>query len=132
MEITLNIKPNTYKVPTEVRQDVVQSICDTFMEDNWRCVFHPFSNGMYRNSTLYISMDTYGFYDYSWMATHKYEETFKRFNGAEMKAAFKALINAGYHMYRIYEYGDWMGYKCSEKPYDEKGVEVFDFDDFID
>lgn len=55
-----------------------------------------------------------------------------RFNGEEMKAAFKALRNAGYHMFRIYEYGSWKGYICDKKPFYDGGTEVTTFNDFID
>lgn len=55
-----------------------------------------------------------------------------RFNGEEMKAAFKALRNAGYHMFRIYEYGSWKGYICDKKPFIQDGEEVTTFNDFID
>lgn len=49
-----------------------------------------------------------------------------------MKAAFKALRNAGYHMFRIYEYGSWKGYICDKKPFYDGGTEVTTFNDFID
>lgn len=55
-----------------------------------------------------------------------------RFNGAEMKAAFKALRNAGYHMFRIYKYSSWKGYICDKKPFIQDGEEVTTFNDFID
>lgn len=49
-----------------------------------------------------------------------------------MKAAFKALRNAGYHMFLIYEYGLWKGYICDKKPFIQDGEEVTTFNDFID
>lgn len=55
-----------------------------------------------------------------------------RFNGEEMKAAFKALCNAGYHMFLIYEYGLWKDYICDKKPFIQDGEEVTTFNDFID
>lgn len=47
-----------------------------------------------------------------------------------MKAAFKALRNAGYHMFLIYEYGLWKGYICDKKPFIQDGEEVTTFNDF--
>lgn len=35
-------------------------------------------------------------------------------------------------MYRVYEYGSWMGYACDKKPHYEGNTEVFEFNDFID
>ena len=49
-----------------------------------------------------------------------------------MKAAFKALQEAGYYMFRIYEYGSWMGYECSKKTFMKNGERVTEFDDVID
>lgn len=49
-----------------------------------------------------------------------------------MKAAFKVLRSAGYHMFRIYKYGSWMGYICDKKPFIQDAEEVTTFNDFID
>ena len=53
-------------------------------------------------------------------------------DAAQMKAAFEALQNAGYYMFRVYEYGSWLGYKCSKKPFMNDGERVTEFNDFID
>ena len=34
MEITINIPKNTYEVPTEVRPEIVQQICESFLCGN--------------------------------------------------------------------------------------------------
>ena len=133
MEITINIPKNDYVQPKEVREEVVQAICTTFLETHVDSVFHPFSGGAYRCNTIYVATKhpRGGFNDLSWAKDHK-EDGYIRFNGEEMKAAFKALQNAGYYMYRIYKYGTWMGYKCSKKPFMENGERVTEFNDFID
>ena len=132
MEIKINIPQNDYVQPTEVRQEVVQGICEAFLGNNVWSIFHPSSGGRYRNRSKYIirhkgEQKYYGFSD---EVFHSDECT--TFNGAEIKAAFYALRNAGYHMFRVYEYGTWLGYQCSKKPYMERCEEVYDFNDFID
>lgn len=127
----INIPRNTYVQPTSVREEVVQGICEAFLRSEYSS-FHPFSDGVYRQKTIYI-------------ARHKGRKTYRRFRseffndeegvrftGAEMKRAFEELIKAGYYMYRIYEFGTWEGYVCDKKPFREGGTRVTSFDDFID
>ena len=132
MEIKINIPKNDYVQPTEVREDVVQGICESFLHGCSCSVFHPFSDGCYRRASKYIvrqkgNKHFHGFLDkpYEW-------EEGVVFNGEEMKAAFNALQEAGYYMFRIYEYRSWMGYKCGKKPFMENGEIVTEFNDFID
>lgn len=133
MEITVNIPKNDYVQPTEVRQEVVQYICDAFLSTSvWR-IFHPERQSAYRGKTLYVMVSkrsgkAYGFGGYAASDS----DVNIRFNGEEMKAAFKALRNAGYHMFLIYEYGLWKGYICDKKPFIQDGEEVTTFNDFID
>ena len=132
MEIKINIPKNDYVQATEVRENVVQAICTTFLETHCNRLFHPVSDGYYcRRETLYVDVVSKrgGFCAKNWAMEHK---GFVRFNGAEMKAAFKVLQDAGYYMFRIYEYGTWMGYECSKKPFMQKGERVTEFNDFID
>lgn len=126
MEITINIPKNDYVQPTEVRQEIVQAICITFLETHVNSIFHPFYDGPGRYPTLYVDTKNKrgGF--------NKNKEDGVRVNGAEMKAAFKALREAGYHIFKIYEYRSWMGYECSKKPFMQDGTEVTEFTDFID
>lgn len=124
---------NDYVQPKKVRQEVVQYICDAFLSTSvWR-IFHPKTESAYRSRTLYVrvhkqSGKAYGFSDYD-----KFDQDENiRFNGEEMKAAFKVLRSAGYHMFRIYKYGYWLGYICEKKPFIQDGEEVTTFNDFID
>lgn len=134
MEITINIPKNDYVQPTEVRQEVVQAICEAFLETHIDSTFHPGSDGC-RSPKVYV-MPAHGkvragFASAEWAHDHP-EDGYIRFNGEEMKAAFHALRSAGYHMFRIYHYRTWMGYRCDKKPYYEGGTEVTEFNDFID
>lgn len=138
MELTLNIPRNDYKQPTEVRQNVVQAICDTFLCGNCYSVFHPATISAGKKRTIYVEVNKYGkgcgFFgrlddlEYSRMCGHECY----RINGVEMQAAFAALRECGYHIFRIYKYRSWMGYICDKKPYRNDGEEVTDFTDFID
>lgn len=129
MEITINIPKNDYVQPTEVRQEVVQHICEGFLDPCCWSTFHPHSESCYRRATRYVRMRDgkgYGF-------TDEPSSGDISFNGAEMKAAFKVLIDAGYHIFKRYHYGSWLGYTCRKRPFDyDGGKEVFEFTDFID
>lgn len=131
--ITVNIPVNDYEVPNEIRQEVVQGICEAFLANNCWAVYHPFSDGAYRRKTDCIirrknERNFYGFHN----GTFGSDEIKVKFNGAEMKAAFEALISAGYHIFKVYSYGSWKGYVLSKKPFMKDGVEVHEFTDFID
>jgi len=138
MEITINIPKNDYVQPTEVRQEVVQVICD-YMLDNDGCgrVFHPKPDGCYRSPNIWLRRKEgtkrwNGLCRYDSAHEEGYENT--RIHGSEMQAAFKALQDAGYYMFRIYEYRTWLGYRCSKKPFLDldSGTRVTEFTDFID
>lgn len=136
MNIKVNIPENDYIQPTEVREDVVQKICDVFLDNrgihDHHNVFHPNSDGNYRRRYrgLRIHKDSGKAYEFD--SSPLSRDEFIIIRGIEMKAAFRALISAGYHMYRIYEYRTWMGYICDKKPYYQGGTEVREFPDFID
>lgn len=135
MEIRVNIPQNDYIQPTEVREDVVQKICDVFLDRRggyYHNVFHPYSDNGYRIRTLGVVIGRSGHANSFGYKADFAHETIIKFHGVEMKAAFQALIIAGYHMYRVYECGSWMGYICSEKPFLKDGTEVKEFNDFID
>lgn len=133
--MTIEIPQNDYVQTTEIRQEVVQAICEAFLASNCWTIFHPFSDGAYRPRHRCVikhkgNTTYYGFHDEN--CAKRWDDDFLIFNGAEMKAAFAALIKAGYHMFRIYQYRTWMGYKLSKKPCMQDGKEVFEFNDFID
>lgn len=129
----INIPKNDYKVETEVREYVVQAICEAFLRDGAWSVFHPYADGRYRHSTLYVvrhkNKDNYlGFVS---SIDSEFDVGIK-IRGVEMKEAFKVLINHGYYMFKKNYYGTWLGYVCSKKPYVDGAEMVSSFNDFID
>lgn len=106
MEIKVNIPKNDYVQPIEVRQEVVQALCEAFLTTSGWKVFHPFSgsNNGCRPANMYISLQSPSF------SNRHNTKGCVRIRGCEVNAAFKALRKAGYHMYQVYEYGSWMGY----------------------
>ena len=128
----VQIKRNEYVEPTQIRESVVQDICDAFLSKCCWNVFHPVSDGNYRRPTLHVlkSLDNkaYGF-DCS-RSTGEVSDI--RIRTCEMKEAFKLLQEAGYYMFKVFEYGTWFGYRCYNKPYLEDGKRVTTFDHFID
>lgn len=137
-KITVNIPVNTYSVPTEIRQEAVQLICNAFLYGRSDRFFHPYNDGCYRKATRCAYRRPannkgdffYGFDDKDYCEERGGE--FYEIRGCEMKAAFEALRKAGYHIFRSNEYGSWMGYVCDAKPFLERGYEVTEFTDFID
>lgn len=134
MKITVDIPKNDYVQPTEVRPEVVQYICEAFLSNNIWNIFHPESQGEYWSRTLYVIVDKRSRKAYGFGGSKPFTVYDKsiRFYGCEMKAAFKALREAGYHMYRVYGYNSWMGYVCNRKPFNQDGEEITTFNDFID
>lgn len=136
MEISINIPRNNYVQNTEVRDWVVQGICEAFLSGKIDQFFHPFGDGPYRYATVYIyrRKGDEKFFGFTGKTDRDERYEYVRFTGAEMKAAFKALINAGYHIFESYNFcvGRWLGYLCYHKPYHNGDKEVFEFNDFID
>ena len=102
MDITINIPTNDYQQPTQVRSEVVQGICEAFLNGGAWSTFYPFSESAYRRASNKIIRHNndkkfYGFHSEGFS-----DEIAIRFNGAEMKAAFAALIEAGYYMFKVY------------------------------
>ena len=128
----VQIKRNDYVEPTQVRESVVQDICDAFLSKCRWSVFHPVSDGYHRRRTVFVRKSlgskAYGFDD----SPGTYDIPDIRIRTCEMKEAFRLLQEAGYYMFRIFKYGTWLGYICYEKPYMEDGVRVTTFDHFID
>jgi len=121
MEIKINIPKNDYKEPTEVRQDVVQRICEIFLA----------YNGRYRwtvKPTWIVEGDN-NFWNHA-----EYGKKSTRVHGVEMQAAFKALTDAGYYIHKGWtrESGTPF-YLVSKKPFVRDSLQlVSKFTDFID
>lgn len=134
----IQIKKNEWKEPTEIREEVVQAICDAFL-NGYKRTFHPHNdnNKGYRNATLFVVYDNRectSKVPYFWNRIESYQDGF-RIRKVEMKRAFSELQKAGYYMLRVKEYGTWDGYICSKKPYDifyKEAQIVTVFNDYID
>lgn len=127
---------NDYRTPTEVREEVVQGICEAFLAPNCWSVFHPFTTSSARAATLYITKskraETYS----GFRAKIGDQEDGIRIRGVEMERAFAELRKRGYHIWLFYEFGSWLSYKCTKTPYynggDYRNKEVGYFVDRID
>lgn len=128
MEVNVKIPKNTYEVPTEVRPDAVQAICEAFLNSYppYKTSDEGTSSKVYLNeqerwcfSSVKLSrQEGFGYYEP---------------RGCEIKAAFEALIGAGYFLFRDRDnLRKETEYNCSEKPYYRGHQRVLEFDDFID
>lgn len=128
----ITIPKNNYAQPTEVREEVVQAICEAFMS-TYSGIYHPVRQSQYREATIYVvtNKGTCPFFSSSnesyWTGAVCY-----RIRGVEMKRAFEELIKAGYYMFRVHSYGTRPGYKCSKVPFLTDGTPVQSFEDRID
>lgn len=138
----IKIEPNNYVQTTEVREEVVQAICDAFLHSKrykvgCEAVYHPFngSNRGCRNAHRYVVCNKKERKYHSFSDKPFEWQEGLTFTGAEMKRAFEELIKAGYYMLKVYSYGSWMGYECHDKPFDDfyrTSQCVQSFDDRID
>ena len=123
MEITINIPKNDYVQPTEIRQEIVEKICKTFIThlgENGRFYFH--SDEIYLKGLMFTSS--------AWNHEKHIENI--RIRGVEMKAAIKALVKAGYYIY-FQECKKGVRYWCSKKPIKHYALQpTTEFDTFID
>lgn len=131
----IEIKKNDYVQPTEVREEVVQAICEAFLDRScWR-IFHPASESCYRRATMYVQVRNGKGIGFSDRCDFLGDSGIK-VRGCEMSAAFDIIRNAGYHIFKLYYFGSWKGYVVSEKPFyregNREGIEVTAFTDFID
>lgn len=128
MEIKVNIPKNDYVQPTEVRHEVVQAICEAFLNrDEFRTFKDGFSSWVYRNSTGKMMFTPNG------LTKDKLEEENREFyipRGCEVNHAFKCLYDAGYFIFR--HYSGVTCYNLSKKPYYNGYTMVKEFTDFID
>lgn len=133
METAYNITPNNYKQPTGIRKFMVQGIIDAFLR-GYKNVFHPTFQSVYRQATLYLCQDWKApfFSEHTLDYGRKEEDYLGKIRGCEMKEAFRVLQENGYYIFQIREFGSWLGYVVSDKPYYYGGIRVTEFNDFID
>lgn len=102
MEITINIPKNNYVRPTEVRQEVVQDICNyiiRFFERDDVVGITVYDSNYHKAELWYSRSTNFRGEPYIMFATSvKASETDKyvRVRGCEMQAVFDAMIAAGY------------------------------------
>lgn len=120
MEIRLNIPQNDYKEVTEIRESVVQEICNIFLRGE---IFHPTSGGAYRNADRVIHLAKGGLRS-GFGKLQGYDNVYVRIHSCEIKAAVNALKDAGYYLFECYEYGSWLGYKIDKYPSIERGRRI--------
>lgn len=131
MEITVNIPKNGYQQPTEVRQEVVQRVCEAILASHMDC--EPHNDLCVRDNFPKVIVTNYKHGKNRLYNLHD-DDPDKVVRTCEMKAAFLALQEAGYYVYASYNitHGEYE-YHWSVKPYYEnrKG-EHFVWNQFID
>lgn len=133
MEIKINIPKNDYVQPTEVREEVVQAICDAFLNGS------VFDTGYLGNSrtTVYVVKGarrrSYSFSCNDFLPYGGPVEDCIRIHGVEVQAAFDALRKSGYYI-TCYHSTSEITYRCSKKPERDGKYHVYDgeFYHFID
>ena len=102
MEITINIPKNDYVQPTEVREDVVQMICDYIIDGIKKGIWveDTYTLHLYRkNETyqLYASMSNGKMMGFDSQKRSALEQI--RIRTSEMEAVFEVLQKAGYYIF---------------------------------
>ena len=138
MEIKVNIPKNDYVQPTEVRQEVVQTICDFlisrmedvrfFEEGAYDLDFNP-HNWCYRLYLLFYKDSPYSFS----RSSEGHHDKAIRIRTAEMQAVFTAIQDAGYYIFGRSNITGRETYIFTKKPYyDNRKAERMEFSLFID
>lgn len=112
----INIKPNTHKTVTEPNIEVVQMICDAFINGD---TFRPYSHQYkcYHAATKWVSEGVRN----ARFIDSKFNSY--RIHDCDMEMAFECLQRAGYNMFAIKECNGFVEIVCSEKPYyQENGI----------
>lgn len=115
MEITLSIPQNKWAKPTEVRQEVVQAICDAFLKGSW---WYPYVEWLNKEKCEFAKNSPWS------NERHHYI----KFHEVEMHTAFKALRKAGY-LFIKHDMSNGTWYRLTEKNYsnDRGNYIVIDF-----
>ena len=144
MRISVNIPKNDYVQPTEVREKVVQDICNHII--HW--MKHSCEEGFYqlrikdfyyKNAMLYLiyssseKTETSGFQDNGKIDEARYPFHVK-VRTCEMKAVFNVMQKAGYHIFGSHNITDNVHtYVFTKKPFlNGRKAEKIDFSMFID
>ena len=133
MEQTYNIQVkipvNDFTIPTESDQEVVQAICDAFLRKQRYCVPTNATRGDHYVGTF---KGKAMFSNCLWSHEDGNKTRNKEIHGCDMKAAFQALRQAGYHMFVRYSMDGDAFIRCRKEPYFVNGEEITTFDFNVD
>ena len=129
--MNIKIKRNDYVQPTEVRERIVQDICDIMLEYTDKLL--PLTV-FAKDNALYLGTTKDGQYKTVTHATSNSIYDCVRIHGTEMEAAFKAFQDAGYFIYPQKDKKTRnVTYRFSKKPvFCGIESEIVEFDMFID
>ena len=124
------IPKNDYVPDTSIRENVVQDICNAFLQFNAWSTFYPYNTSAYRRRTnglvYHKNGQVYGFHHSAFTG-----ETIVKFSSAELNMAIKCLVKAGWHMFYL-DNGGWPAIKCSKYPTMERAREIMEWTEFFD
>lgn len=126
----ITIPKNDYKPSDEIREEVVQDICNSFLNGTIYAIFHPYNTSAYRrrtNGLLYKNGVLHGFSDRPLGDNDK----LVKFTSKELNAAIKCLVKAGWHIFYSDDKG-WPWIKCSKYPYMDGAREITAWYEFFD
>lgn len=135
----MNIKiiANDYVQPTEVRENVVQTLCNVILEDyldkNTSIAIYPKHAELYIGTFKGNSCDTTSPFLIT-RSTLNTRYDYTRIHSCEMEEVFKVIQDAGYHIYLERDKKTYDShYRFSKKPVFE-GIKskILEFDVFID
>ena len=127
--MAINIPYNKYKRPTIIREEIVQAICEAFLNGG---IFSPYFENYYVCPKSECKEEKH-FYN---ITKYTNKDKLIRFNTNEMSKAIDVLQDYGYYMMVKQRYTKENGYNndyiCSEKPYKPGYSKVGVFAEFID
>ena len=110
----ISIPKNTYKETTRCDEKVVQAICDTFLRKGSYRLTDP-NSLTYHPRTRYVSLGKETDF-LTWRDVEGKPDTIE-FTNEEMDMAVKELLNAGYYLFRTFEYRTWETYFFRQTPH---------------
>lgn len=124
------IPQNDWKPSEEIRENVVQDICNSFLNGTIYAIFRPYNTSAYRrrtNGLMYFKGNLHGFSDRPIGDDYK----LVKFTSKELNAAIKCLVKAGWHVFYSDNNG-WPWIKCSKYPYLDNAREITEWTEFFD
>ena len=137
MEITINVPTNDYVQPTEVREWLVQKMCDYIIkkmnEGMWiEGAFQLTLSHSCWAYQLFVELRNDGSV-YSFRSSNSSNFSRIRIHKCEMDAVFEILQNSGYYIFGMYYTNGEHTYTFSKKPfYDNREATRMKFDVYID